>query len=207
LAAKKQGLAAPARPVSRDVSDRAPPVIGSSGRPPLVLQGNKPSWREREAAKASGASQSPAAAAEPETAAPPRRTGAFIPPALRARGEDGSPAPTAGGWRGREGSGRGREPRDESPAVGGNGRYESPAAGGGRYAAPASRAAGSFRDTGDRNRTQSPATGGKFMPPALRGRPEGAREEEPKEAAPLPPPAASSDGKYRPGMFSSRRGA
>jgi len=195
-------MAIPERPVSRDQpSDRAPPAIGSSGRPPLVLQGNKPSWRDREAAKASGASQSPApvaAAAEPE-AAPPRRTGAFLPPALR-RGEDGSPAPAAGGWRAREGSGRGREPRDESPAVGG--RYESPAAGG-RYAAPASR--GSFRDTGDRNRTQSPATAGKFMPPALRGRTEGRdREVEELRDAPLPPPQASTDGKYRPGAFRRR---
>ncbi|KAF2815943.1 uncharacterized protein BDZ99DRAFT_432805 [Mytilinidion resinicola] len=199
LLAKKKGLA-PERPISRDLpSDRAPPAIGSSGRPPLVLSGNKPSWREREAAKASS-SQSPAPA-DSEAAAPPpaRRPGAFVPPALRG-GEDRSPAPPGapgGGWRPREGSGRGREPRDESPAVGG--RYESPAAGS-RFAAR-----GSLRDSGDRNRTQSPTIAGKFMPPALRGRQEGREAEEPREA-PLPPPQASSDGKYRPGMFKRTQG-
>ncbi|KAF2491934.1 hypothetical protein BU16DRAFT_529333 [Lophium mytilinum] len=204
LLAKKKGLA-PERPVSRDLpSDRAPPAIGSSGRAPLVLSGNKPSWREREAAKASSSqSQAPVESEAPAAAAPPaRRPGAFVPPALR-RGEDGSPAPPGapgGGWRAREGSGRGREPRDESPAVGG--RYESPAAGS-RFAPSAAR--GSFRDSGDRNRTQSPATAGKFTAPALRGRQEGREADEPREA-PLPPPQASSDGKYRPGMFKRTQG-
>ena len=191
--------------MSRDLpAEQAPPAIGSGGPPRLNLSGGKPSWRDREAARSS--SQTPSASAEPEAApapAPaPKRTG-YVPPAMR-RGEDGSPAPPAAGWRAREGSGRGREPREESPATGPS-----------RFG-PSGRT-GSFRDSGERMRTQSPATGGKFVPPALRGRTEvardGAREgereggrEREREREPLPPPTqAPSDGKYRPGAFRSRR--
>jgi len=207
LLAKKKGFTsnAPERPVSRDLpAEQAPPAIGSGGPPRLNLTGGKPSWRDREAARSS--SQTPSASAEPEAApapAPaPKRTG-YVPPAMR-RGEDGSPAPPAAGWRAREGSGRGREPREESPATGPS-----------RFG-PSGRT-GSFRDSGERMRTQSPATGGKFVPPALRGRTEGARDgaregeregehEREREREPLPPPTqAPSDGKYRPGAFRSRR--
>ena len=206
LLAKKKGLTsnAPERPMSRDLpAEQAPPAIGSGGPPRLNLTGGKPSWRDREAARSS--SQTPSTSAEPEAApAPaPKRTG-YVPPAMR-RGEDGSPAPPAAGWRAREGSGRGRE--------------ESPATGPSRFG-PSGRT-GSFRDSGERMRTQSPATGGRFVPPALRGRTEGARDgardgaregereggrEREREREPLPPPTqAPSDGKYRPGAFRSRR--
>ncbi|KAF2192615.1 hypothetical protein K469DRAFT_717184 [Zopfia rhizophila CBS 207.26] len=186
-AAKKGGLA-PERPVSRD-TDQAPPAIGSGGPPRLNLSGGKPSWRDREATRSS--SQTPSA---PDTdAAPAPKKAGYVPPALRER-TDGSPAPSAGGWRAREGSGRGSEGRNESPATGA-GRYEPPSARGG------------FRDIGDKGRAQSPAAGGGYMPPHLRRQQDGPRgrdtEREPQE--PLPPAQGASDGKYRPGAFRSRR--
>ncbi|KAF2659285.1 hypothetical protein K491DRAFT_651458 [Lophiostoma macrostomum CBS 122681] len=186
-AEKKTGGYPPERSVSRD----QPPAETSSagGRPLLNLGGNKPSWREREAAKASGQAPPPAAAA-PATEAPeseaPKRSG-YLPPALR-RGADGSPAPTASGWREREGSGRGPAARNESPATGG--RFEPPS---GR---------GRFADLGDKGRTQSPASGGGYVPPARRNM-DGARgresEREPGES--LPPTQEATGGKYRPGAF------
>ncbi|KAF2271134.1 hypothetical protein CC78DRAFT_528060 [Lojkania enalia] len=197
-AGKKPGPIAPERPVSRDQSSEAP----SAGGPPrLNLAGAKPSWREREAARLAGQASSssssspPAAATATSTAASeaeaPKRSG-YVPPALRNRAADGSPAPSASGWRERESSGRGRDGRNESPATGG-GRYEPPSARGG------------FRDLGDKARTQSPASGGGYVPPARRGMQDGprGRESEPRES--LPPSQAPSDGKYRPGAFRSRR--
>lgn len=55
-------------PLRREIPDRTADV---SGRPPLPLAGTKPSWREREAAKAAGGAV-PAAAAAPVPAAAPR---------------------------------------------------------------------------------------------------------------------------------------
>lgn len=66
-AEKEKAAAAPLR---RDIPDRTADV---SGRPPLPLAGTKPSWREREAARAAGGAV-PAAAA-PAPAAAPLRTG------------------------------------------------------------------------------------------------------------------------------------
>lgn len=182
--------------MSRDQPAEAP--SSSAGGPPrLALSGSKPSWREREAMKAAGqappaASSAPAPApapAEPEPEAP-KRSG-YVPPALRSRGGDGSPAPS--GWREREGSGRAPPGRTESPAAGGSGRWEPPSA------------RGRFNDAGDKGRTQSPASGG-YVPPGRRGA-DGGRgregENEPRESLP-PPSQAPSDGKYRPGAF--RRG-
>lgn len=112
----------------RDVPAREQPSPAAGGPPRLALAGNKPTWREREAMKAAG--QLPpteTAAPAPVSAAPapaaeeaPRRSG-YVPPHLR-----GGDAPAAGGWRGREGSGRGPEvARNESPAAS-SGRYEAP---------------------------------------------------------------------------------
>jgi translation initiation factor 3 subunit A len=178
--------------MSRDQPPAEAPASAAGGRPLLNLGGNKPSWREREAMKASGQAPPPAAAA-PATEAPtpeaeaPKRSG-YLPPALR-RGADGSPAPPASGWREREGSGRSPAPRNESPATGG--RYEPPS---GR---------GRFADLGDKGRTQSPASGSGYVPPARRGM-DGARgreseREEPRES--LPPAQEATGGKYRPGAF------
>ncbi|KAF2476383.1 uncharacterized protein BDR25DRAFT_252332 [Lindgomyces ingoldianus] len=182
----------PERPISRDHTSEQAPSVGSVAPTRLNLPGNKPSWRDREAARSS--SQTPSAT-EAESVPAPRRTG-YIPPALR-RNAEGSPAPSASGWREREGSGRGREGRNESPATGA-GRYERPSA------------RSSVRDIGDKVRTQSPATGGGYVPPARRGMQDGARgresereEREPRE--PLPATQVPSDGKYRPGAFRSRR--
>ncbi|KAF2867104.1 hypothetical protein BDV95DRAFT_183632 [Massariosphaeria phaeospora] len=177
------------RSLSRD--QPAQPSLSAGGPPKLNLTGSKPSWRERVAAKEAG-QELPAPAAEPSPAAPatfeaePPKRAAFVPPALRTRGAEGSPA---GGWREREGSGRGPSDRNESPATGG------------RYEAPSGR--GRFADLGDKPRTQSPAAGGTYVPrrgfqqDGPRGRE--TEREEPRES--LPPAQGASDGKYRPGAF------
>ncbi|KAJ4358562.1 eukaryotic translation initiation factor 3 subunit A [Didymosphaeria variabile] len=181
-AAKKSGAApfardAPARDVpARDTPAREEPTSSAGGPPRLALAGSKPTWREREAMKAAA----PAPAAEEA----PRRN-VFVPPHLRNR--DGGDAPAAGGWREREGSGRGSQA----------GRNESPAASSGRYEAPERR--GGFKPREDSDRTGSPASGGGYVAPGRRGTPGDAPESS------RPPPAqAASDGKYRPGAF--RRG-
>ncbi|KAF4307658.1 hypothetical protein GTA08_BOTSDO04587 [Botryosphaeria dothidea] len=173
LQAKKEGRFAP------------PPAVeerAAGGPPRLTLAGNKPSWREREAAKAvaGGTPSAPEAAAPPAEAEPPRRSG-YVPPALR--GESGG-----SGWREREGSGsRGREgvSRTESPAGPAGGRWQPPAARG-------SPSSGS----------PAPASSG-YRPPHLRGE---NRERDSSADAPPRPSGGASDGKYRPGAFSSRRG-
>lgn len=182
-AAKKAGAA----PFSRDAPAREEPSSSAGGPPRLALAGGKPSWREREAMKAAGQvppAESAAPAAAPAAAAPaseeaPRRSG-YVPPHLRNR--DGGDAPTAGGWREREGSGR----------------TESPAASSGRYEPPSERRGG-FRPREDSGRTGSPASGGGYVPPGRRGTP----GDVPENSRP-PPAQAPSDGKYRPGAF--RRG-
>lgn len=185
IAARKAGGAGAVRPPpTRDTAEPS----SSSGPPRIALPGGKPSWREREIMKAAGqtpppaaapvASPSPQAAAASETEGPKK----FVPPALR----QGGAAPS-GGWREREGSGRGPT-RTESPATGG--RYEAPSARGGR----------SFGD----DRRASPASGGGYVPPARRA--EGAPREGDRERNTAPPPASGpSDGKYRPGAFKSSR--
>ncbi|KAF2440311.1 hypothetical protein P171DRAFT_457247 [Karstenula rhodostoma CBS 690.94] len=173
----------------RDVPVRETPSPAAGGPPRLALAGNKPTWREREAMKAAGQlppTESAAPTPAPVAAAPspaaeeaPRRSG-YVPPHLRNR--DGGDAPAAGGWRGREGSGRGPEA----------GRNESPAA----SSAPERR--GGFGPREDSGRTGSPATGGGWVPPNRRGTP---GDAPPESSRPPPPTQAPSDGKYRPGMF------
>ena len=184
LAAKKAG-GLPDRSAPRGQASEA--AQSSGGPPRLNLAGAKPSWREREAMKASGQSApsesapaAPSTSAAPESDAP-KRSG-YVPPALRNRGAEGSPS---SGWREREGSGRGAG-RNESPANAGSSRYEAPSR-------------GRFSDTGDKGKTQSPATRGQYVPPGRREGREG-RETE-GESAPPPPAQGSSDGKYRPGAF------
>ncbi|KAJ2907194.1 Eukaryotic translation initiation factor 3 subunit A [Zalerion maritima] len=59
----------------------------TGGPAPLRLAGNKPSWREREAAKAPGA---PEASGSGEAIAPAGRPGRFVPPQLRNKENSGS---------------------------------------------------------------------------------------------------------------------
>ncbi|KAL1633850.1 eukaryotic translation initiation factor 3 subunit A [Neofusicoccum ribis] len=173
MAAKREGRFVPPAAAPEERTERA------GGPPRLALAGNKPSWREREAAKAAGgaapaASEAPAAEAEP-----PRRSG-YVPPAFRAEG-GGS------GWRDREGSGsRGRE--GPSPA-GGAGRWQHPQA----------------RGSPGSSQSPAPAAGGGYRPPHMRGE---NRDRDSSDDTPPPPRPAggASDGKYRPGMFASRRG-
>ncbi|GME39663.1 hypothetical protein GTA08_BOTSDO04587 [Neofusicoccum parvum] len=173
MAAKREGRSVPQAAAPEERTERA------GGPPRLALAGNKPSWREREAAKAAGgaapaASEAPAAEAEA-----PRRSG-YVPSAFRAEG-GGS------GWRDREGSGsRGRE--GPSPA-GGAGRWQPPQA----------------RGSPGSSQSPAPAAGGGYRPPHMRGE---NRDRDSSDDTPPPPRPAggASDGKYRPGMFASRRG-
>jgi translation initiation factor 3 subunit A len=197
LAKKTAPAAAPVseRPSFRDQPARDQPSPAAGGPPKLNLAGSKPSWREREAMKAAG--QAPPAstpAAEPATSAPPSQAeppkrGGYLPPALRNRNAE-SPA---GGWREREGSGRGPADRNESPAAASGGRYEPPSR-------------GRFSDLGDKTRNESPASGGGYVPPGRRGfQQDGARgretDREPERESAPPPAQGPSDGKYRPGAF------
>jgi translation initiation factor 3 subunit A len=193
IAAKKAGRFGADRPISRDVP--AEPSSSTPAPPRIALPGGKMTWREREAMKAAGQTPPPAAGA-PSAAAPaeasspaaepeaPKRSG-YVPPALRAAGG----AAPGGGWREREGSGRGPPARTESPATGG--RYEAPARGG--------------RSFGGDDRKASPATGGGYVPPSRRGADGPPAREAERESAP-PPAQGASDGKYRPGAF-KRTGA
>jgi translation initiation factor 3 subunit A len=197
LAKKNVPAAAPVseRPSFRDLPARDQPSPAVGGPPKLNLAGAKPSWREREAMKAAGqappAPTSAAGPAPPATAPetePPKR-GGYVPPALRNRNAE-SPA---GGWREREGSGRGPAGRNESPAAASGGRYEAP----GR---------GRFSELGDKTRNESPASGGNYVPPSRRGfQQDGARgretDREPESESAPPPAQAPSGGKYRPGAF------
>ena len=86
---------APTRPVAveRTESSERP-----SGPPRLALAGNKPTWRERQAAKETeGASSGPPPAAPPsditteEVSMPPKKTGGYVPPARRDAGATSAP--------------------------------------------------------------------------------------------------------------------
>ncbi|KAK0659010.1 Eukaryotic translation initiation factor 3 subunit A [Lasiodiplodia hormozganensis] len=175
LEAKRQG-----RWVPPAAEERPSPSASNDGPPRLALSGNKPSWREREAAKASSGG-APAAEAPAAEAEQPRRSG-YVPPALRSEGGGSS-------WREREGSGsRGREGLsrgDSGSPAGSSGRWQPPQARG-------SPASGS----------PAPASGSGYRPPHLRGEP---RDRDSSDAPPRPAGGAS-DGKYRPGAFSARRG-
>lgn len=118
LQAKKAGLgsrlpdrSAPVREVTRTDSSERP-----SGPPRLALAGNKPSWRERQAAKeaaeaggATAPAPAPSAADTSEEPAAPKRTG-YVPPGARRTDDRGSFAPS-----------RGRPEAGTAPALGRDG--------------------------------------------------------------------------------------
>ncbi|KAK7514730.1 hypothetical protein IWZ03DRAFT_223769 [Phyllosticta citriasiana] len=169
LAAKKSGASFPSRPEPRaePTEDRGPPRLN--------LAGGKPSWREREAAKAAAGGQAPAASDAPPAESEPPKRGGYVPPGRR----EG-----ASSWGQREDRG----PARDVPA-----RTDSPASGSGRWQPPAAR-----------NSTpgQSPSGGGSaWRPPQRRG--EGERDSS-ADAPPRPAAGSSSDGKYRPGAFARR---
>ncbi|TKA76869.1 Eukaryotic translation initiation factor 3 subunit A [Cryomyces minteri] len=154
--ARRAGAVPERRPLERPAAPERPDSSDSRGPPRLALAGNKPTWREREAARkaaeANGEapqaeSQGPPAAppAAPPTdervatqeAALPKRTG-YVPPHLRTQGGV-SPAPR-GRTDGDDASPRvaaesGSRDRDatsnESPATAGSGRYQLPSSRGG----------------------------------------------------------------------------
>jgi translation initiation factor 3 subunit A len=128
------------------------PSSSDAGRPRLALAGSKPTWREREAAKAAGqtldsaapaASQAsePAARSSPAPAAsepaPLKRSG-YVPPHMRGANNAAPPssagdappapaardAPAAGRWAPRTPRGEG-----EAPPPSSGGRYEAPRGG------------------------------------------------------------------------------
>lgn len=213
-AAAKGGAAAPRALERPTAPDRADSTERLSGPPRLAVAGagGKPSWREREAAKAAGTTDSaaPSAPAAPPSDVPtaeaelPKRTG-YLPPALRGLTEGTTPPPRGDAMppppaRGAEPAAEKWRPRREMPA-----RDGSPADGGAagsRFAAPrggdrfgrdgGDKFAGRDRDGLDRlardgapPRSESPAVGGA----------DGATA----------PPAAGKPGAYRPGAFSQRR--
>ncbi|KAK6001424.1 hypothetical protein QM012_002755 [Aureobasidium pullulans] len=125
------------------------PAASAGGPPRLALAGNKPSWREREAAKAAGGA-APAPAAEPSRpTAPaaeeaPKRSG-YVPPHMR--GASGASAPSSDSappaaaprerWTPRTPRGDG-----EAPPAASGGRYEPPSSRGGSSSGGAYRRGG-----------------------------------------------------------------
>ncbi|KAF2483830.1 hypothetical protein BDY17DRAFT_294514 [Neohortaea acidophila] len=182
---------------SAPFAGRAAEVESSGGPPRLQLTGQagKPTWREREAAKAAAAAaggESPAAAAVSDdraatpdaAAAPPKRTG-YIPPALRGlTSPSGESPPPRSISRGAEDAPPKRTGGYVPPAL----RGASAAGGESMPARSDSREGGDrwqprsdSRDAGDRwqprrpqapadgERSESPAAGGAYRPPGTRG--------------------------------------
>ncbi|KAI9829247.1 MAG: eukaryotic translation initiation factor 3 subunit A [Sarea resinae] len=124
LAARKAGTS---ERISRIPERPAPEQAESSerGPPRLTLAGSKPTWREREAAKAAAAAAGGVSPAAPPAdvstaeAEVPKRTG-YVPPAARERPSstirDESPRESTARWR--PSTQRAATPRDESPANG-----------------------------------------------------------------------------------------
>ncbi|KAI9796728.1 MAG: eukaryotic translation initiation factor 3 subunit A [Sarcosagium campestre] len=185
--AAKQEPRAAERPTI-PILERAAPRSESGERPRILAlagQTGKPSWRERDAARARGehtagtpAAAAPAAAAPANAARtdaePPRRPGGYIPPARRGRTD----SPANGESSRPSGSFRSAGLRDDSSADGSLPRSIS------RPLRPAP------------GRDDSPASGppARFPSPALHN--DGPRDES---------PAGGQPQKYKPGAFSSRR--
>lgn len=157
-AERKAGPPAGAEPSRWERSSAAPsqPAAPSAGGPPrLALAGNKPSWREREAAKAAGGPSEPAPPAAPpadervETAeaALPKRSG-YVPPHMRgADAGRSSEAPPAARETPRWAPSRPRG-EGETPPPASSGRYASPASRGGEASRGGSSSGGAYRRGG-----------------------------------------------------------
>jgi len=155
LERKQGGGAAAAPPPARSFERRPEPASDApaAGAPPrLQLAGNKPSWREREAAKAAGQTLPSDDAAEPSAPPPareepPRRSG-YVPPAMRGKapGADSVPPPAAEKterW----------QPRPRQQPADGESTDAPPARTGGAYKPPGARdggAGGAYRPPGRR---------------------------------------------------------
>lgn len=198
IAARKAGFGAPRAVPDRTFSREPAAESSSAGGPPrLALAGNKPTWREREAMKAAG--QAP-----PTESTSPAPAPAPTPAATTAPAASEAEAPKKSGYVPpalRQGGAPGGGWRERESSGSGRGppartdRTESPATGG-RYEPP---------NRGSRfgeERKASPASGGSYAPPGRRGERDGApaREGE-SERESRPPAQAPTDGKYRPGAF------
>ena len=170
------------RPAERPAA--ASPSV-EAARPRIALAGNKPTWREREAAKLAGTSASPAAAAAPtpppapttdervatSEAALPRRTG-YVPPHLRGAASakpDGEAPPSFERSGSRDGTAGRWQPRR-----------------------------GADGESGD---TPPPPSRGAYRPPERRRDDGPVRRDDGESPRPTPAPTG---GAYRPGAF--RRG-
>lgn len=180
---KGQTASLPSRHMERPTADR-PSEQSAAGAPPrLNLGGNKPSWREREAARAAGAGAGETATpppAEPSNggadAAPLKRSG-YVPPHLResaSRGGAGDAPPAAapreaGARAVSSGGDRWQSSRGQRGGVGEK-EGESPAGTpppGGAYRAPASRGMAEGRQGS--NSGTGTSSGGAYRPGAFRG--------------------------------------
>ncbi|KAF2221352.1 hypothetical protein BDZ85DRAFT_320553 [Elsinoe ampelina] len=178
-AERKAGAgAAPSRGFDRP-ADR--PSDSSAGGPPrLALAGNKPSWRDREAAKAAGgpAAEAPTNGAssrgsEPAAEPAPLRRSGYVPPHLRdgaSRGASSDAPPTINREGSRGASSEKWAPRSRGPPDGAD-RSESPAAGGtppttGGYRPPQSR--GGLASEGRQSSSGGAGGGGAYRPGAFR---------------------------------------
>lgn len=175
LERKQGGGAAPPSRFERAPERPAEPTEPSRGPPKLNLAGNKPSWREREAARLAQAQNEPTPPAAPPVdervatseAALPQKTGGsgYVPPHLRNKqaGGDERPAPSGDRWSA-------RPPRPEEP--------ERPSSGASERWQPRSR----------------PAEG-ESKPSTERWQPSRPRTDEPERKE---SPAAGASGAYRP---------
>ncbi|KAI9702679.1 MAG: eukaryotic translation initiation factor 3 subunit A [Bogoriella megaspora] len=172
---RKKAKDASSRPIVERPTAGGPEITeppAPFGPPRLALAGNKPSWRDREAAKKRD--EAPAPPSAPPSDVPtqeaelPKRTG-WVPPHLRNKEGGSAPLPS----RSRDTEREGARDRDSS-------RDESPATRGGRYQAPGSRGGGAYRPPQRDERPQrdeSPAgpppsqapVAGKYRPGAFRG--------------------------------------
>jgi translation initiation factor 3 subunit A len=226
IAARRAGAGASgmgARAISREAAPSPAGPVGAGGPPKLNLQGNKPTWREREEARklaeANGtappeASKAPAAPAAPAADEAPKRTG-YVPPAARAVA--GGAAPPADKWRARDASGRGpTRDRDESPATTAatGGRWGGARPTGGRemersFSGRGQEPRGREQGTAVAGGPSGPAGGrpGAFVPPHMRQQRDastasvGSVDSDDIPTSRPPPPTSTGDGKYRPGAF------
>ena len=156
-----------AAPIRPSAPEQTPSSERPGGPPRLALAGNRPTWRERQAAKeAEGAASGPPPAAPPtdiatdEVSMPLKKTGGYVPPARR--GIDGASAP-----RGRtDAAPTSAPPRDASSSIEPTAKWRPSGArdGMGRDGSPADaplrRNLDGLRRTGA-DRDSSPADGGR----------------------------------------------